>query len=658
MDNKSWGDNKLSADFNGRFLTLMKYGTMTGETSGSYSDDGRWGASSQGYWQKSGQNGGDLAFASMIQGRSILLRRQQSGYYYNTASSSYYNYSMSDPAETQRWGNSTLSNALNNSTFVRFDRQGPTGTSYFKETWTTTDGGATWNYATPVYYADEAAYNTALNGIATQPSGSWTPGSTTDYYHLDNYSNFGGIFGGLNVNLWTEKTSPILLQGTFDWMGNRKTSPSLATGDILSFNPMVNIDPWGNSTSRIGGAYRGVMGVAVDSTNKLSGGLMALYQDPSGNGGVLYSDNITGVIHPAVGAWTAEGNINLYPMTATPLTTGANVFTQTVQSNQYDRSYASGQSDVGRRTASETSQSISGQPWGIWHMASGGTYTGTQGISTEQRIGEYIASGFAKDVYNHISWGTPVNGITPGTVAGAQIIQNSISATGSYTMVHGGVVKGLFDPATTPMTWTIISQGGYMETSAFRVKQAAMDDTAKANFERAMKIPTFDVGTANLGGNNGNLYVNIAGIKFFRFQGEANPRIWAAGSPAGAPSTTTGVAYGSYTSNPTIGTTVPLTSSGGLSGLKHTFEVKQWDTINNNWGASIYRGATDMASGTTGTLTRTETRTLPAGATATIPITEMRGGAAGTIKPGVSITATTGLPGPNSFGGTAAGTVK
>ena len=396
---------------------------------------------------------------------------------------------------------------------------------------------------------------------------------------------------------------------------------------------------------------------------------MALYQDPAGNGGVLYSDNISGVIHPAVGAWTAEGNINLYQMTTTPLTTGANVFTQTVRSDQTDRSYLSGQSppvDVisggtyERRTASETSQSISGQPWGIWHMASGGTYTGTPGISTEQRIGEYIPSGITKDVYNHISFGTPVNGITPGTVAGAQIILSRPSAIGpqSYTVVHGGVIKGLFDPATTPMTWTIIAQGGAMETSAFMTRQAAMDDTAKANFERAMKIPTFDVGTANLRGSSGNLYVGIDGIKFFRFQNEATPRIWAAGSPAGT-SSPTGVAYGSYTSDPTIGTKVTLTGSGALSSdLKHTFEVKQWDTTNKNWAAAIYKGAAD----TGGTLTRSATDAaragtgyLPSGAAATIPITEMRGGAAGIIRPGVAIT---GLSGTSSFVGTAAGTVR
>jgi len=211
-------------------------------------------------------------------------------------------------------------------------------------------------------------------------------------------------------------------------------------------------------------------------------------------------------------------------------------------------------------------------------------------------------------------------------------------------------VKGLFDPATTPMTWTSIAQGGFMETNTFITRQSAMDDAAKANFERAMKIPAFDVGIANLRGNDGNLYVNMDGIKFFRFQTEANPRIWATGS-----------VYGSYTSNPGNGVNmyVPLNSSGGdLSGLTHTFEVRNWNTDNNNWGATIYKGAGD----TGGTLTRSATDAarlatgyLPAGATTTIPITELRGAAAGTIKPGVNAT---GLPGSSSFVGTAAGTVR
>ncbi|MFH2118827.1 MAG: hypothetical protein ABIJ25_00315, partial [Pseudomonadota bacterium] len=192
------------------------------------------------------------------------------------------------------------------------------------------------------------------------------------------------------------------------------------------------------------------------------------------------------------------------------------------------------------------------------------------------------------------------------------------------------------------------AQGGAMVTSAFMAKQAAMNDADKANFERAMKIPSFDVGTANLQGTDSNLYVGINGIKFFRFQNEATPRIWA-----------TGTVGASYTSDPTIGTKVPLTSSGDLSGLQHTFEVKQWDTTTTtkNWAAAIYKSTATGSTDTGGTLTRNEPtgRTLPTGASngQSITINEMRGGAAGTILPG-----TPSAYGTNTFVGTAAGTVR
>jgi hypothetical protein len=174
-------------------------------------------------------------------------------------------------------------------------------------------------------------------------------------------------------------------------------------------------------------------------------------------------------------------------------------------------------------------------------------------------------------------------------------------------------------------------------------KQSDMNDAARANFEKATKIPAFDVGMANLRGNNGDLFVNMDGIKFFRFQTEANPRIWS-----------TGIVFGSYTTNPALNAKVQLNSSGDLTGLKHTFEVKQWNT-NNNWGAIIYNNG---AGDTGGMLTRSTTDAarpspfyLPAGAPATIPITEMRGGAAGKITPN-------GTPPGGTFTGTAAGTVR
>jgi hypothetical protein len=209
-------------------------------------------------------------------------------------------------------------------------------------------------------------------------------------------------------------------------------------------------------------------------------------------------------------------------------------------------------------------------------------------------------------------------------------------------------VNGLFDPATTPLTWADIPQGqGYvLETSTFLTQQTVMTDIDRKNFEQTNRIPAFDVGMANLSGSNETFSVNMNNIKFFRFQSEADPRVWA-----------TNNVNGSYTANLAVGAQVTLNSSNGLTGLTHTFELKQWDTGNRIWGASIYRGTSD----TGGTLLRSAADTaravtgnLQAGASPAISITELRGGAAGAIVPNPYPLP----PGTGSFTGTAAGTVK
>ncbi|MDD5171388.1 MAG: hypothetical protein PHN75_21410, partial [Syntrophales bacterium] len=369
------------------------------------------------------------------------------------------------------------------------------------------------------------------------------------------------------------------------------------------------------------------------------------------------------VVHPDVGSWKAGGTLNFYPLTG-PLSADPKQFAGSVTRTEWKNYYRSGdvkQDIISGRTpdkllSSSTSLAIPGQPWSLWYDVSGGTIAGgtmdTGSSRIERRENEPNINGGTTSTYLHINNDAPSNGVFRGTSAGAEIRFDEPDQSGSKktssTVVIGGVIDGLFDPATTPMTWTAISQGSGMETKALMTRQSAMDDAARANFEKAMKIPAFDVGMANLRGNDQNLHVNMDGVKFFRFQTEANPRIWA-----------TDNVYGSYIDNPSIGTKVQLISSGDMTGLKHTFEVKQWNAGgNNNWGASVYRGAGDTGGALTRSATdaaRTATGYLPAGAASTIQITELRGGAAGTINPGVN---TTGLPGYNSFSGTAAGTVR
>jgi hypothetical protein len=250
--------------------------------------------------------------------------------------------------------------------------------------------------------------------------------------------------------------------------------------------------------------------------------------------------------------------------------------------------------------------------------------------------------------YLNYTVSAPLQGISEIKASGAQAMWGEWTAIGptSYTVVAGGYVKGLFDPATTPLTWADIpqGQGTFLETRTFVTQQALLSDADRRNFEQTNKIPAFDVGTASLSGHNGSLWVDMGSVKFFRFQNESNPAIWA-----------TGDVTGSYTAIPAAGTKVTLTSSNGLTGLSHTFEVKQWDVPNRIWGAAIYLGAGD----TGGTLSRSAADTaresagnLPAGASSTIAITELRGGAAGSLTPNPL------LPGRGAFTGTASGTVR
>jgi hypothetical protein len=658
LSDKSWGNNRLAGTLNGEFLTLKKWGLMRGQLLGAYDNSGLWGAGSQGYWLKSR----DLAFSSQIGGTQYQLQHELYGNFFGSGAT-YYNYWLSDPSQTDRYGSSTYTSG-STTTIQQFDRQGPENT-YYRETWATDDGGTTWSYA-KTDYSDKTSYLAALEALSTQPAGSWESNQGDSYHLWEN--DFNGIMGGLNERLWTEGTSGLKFRGNYSIMDDPRITPSLSAGEIASIDPETSLEPYVNSTTPIGGAYRGWLRFAVNTANVVKGDLIALYQDnflgsSGGYAGILYAADISGANHPGVGSWEAEGTMTAYEMTTEPILRDPATFAQSIVTRRSFDSYASGGvpvdvisgGTVDTRISQMNTQHIPDQQWGIWQMVAGGSITGDAPGSwvARQDYGPLTGGlGYGTNVLN-FKMEAPSSGISTGTVAGAQVLYDDPTPAGpkSHVVVLGGNVKGLFDPSSTSANWMAIAQGGAMDAKAFMDRQSAMgDDAARANFERAMKIPTFDVGTANLRGNDGlttpNLYVNMDGIKFFRFQTEANPRIWA-----------TGNVYGSYTSNPSLNTKVQLNSSSDLSGLKHTFEVKQWDTTNNNWGATVYRSTATGSTDTGGTLIRNEPsgRTLPTGASngQGITINEMRGGAAGVIRPGVA-----GANGPNSFVGTGAGTVR
>ncbi len=473
LDDTAWAAEGLSAGFHGRFLTLLKYGTMNGRTLGTYGDGGLWSADSQGYWQKSGE----LAFASEIRGPTFRPHRQWQESF--SRGNSLYHYTIADPqGGSPGWGgHSTHYDAVTNTTTIQnFDFTGKNPQQgYVKETWTTTDNGATWSY-TATRYPDEAAYRAAIAGLSTPPPGAWTPDSAGDRYAL-RYGTLEGIMGGLNANIWTDKKSPLLFQGQMDIAGGDTGAPALSFGEIVSVNPLATDDAFANSALKIGGAFRGTLGFAVDSVHKLTGSLLALYQD-AGGAGVLYSNDLTGSAYPRVGGWDASGTIAVYPLTPGPLSGDPKLFAQSVRRSEGKNEYASGEVRVDvvsgsggydKRREEFTTLAIAGQPWSIWNSVSVGTSAGTiPGQWTERHENERSVNGGIRSTYANVRMDAPLNGISSGTTASARVFfdepDQQTGAKESYTVVLGGAVKGLFDPATTPQTWMSIAQGGAMET--------------------------------------------------------------------------------------------------------------------------------------------------------------------------------------------------
>jgi len=162
----------------------------------------------------------------------------------------------------------------------------------------------------------------------------------------------------------------------------------------------------------------------------------------------------------------------------------------------------------------------------------------------------------------------------------------------------------------------------YMETANFlnTIKDMSSEEERLA-FERATKIPAFEVGRVNLTGihsfgTGDNLSVSMNNVQFFKNSTSNDPKIWATKDVAGSYTTTA----------PTAGvTSVPLSATGaGGTNFDVNFKFQQWNSgTTNTWGATVNG---------TGTLNRTDS----VGGTVGV---NMNGGAAGKIS-GTSFTGT------------------
>ena len=479
----------------------------------------------------------------------------------------------------------------------------------------------------------------------TKPFAFSSPITATTVPLLDGIMGGTNTGGGVN-DLWTAKTSDLWFMGTYD---SSIPAPALWTGRVAT------------SYSSIGGVYLGSLNLAVNDLNNLSGGVMALYTK-SGKAGVLFSDDVSGTAYPAISMWDAGGTLQLYEMGNVGITEADLADPAKLKIFDIDNNYqvtpgkpvitaiSGGLIDV--QNEKTKTMRITGETWGIWSSASKGTYTGTtpENWVSVREEGSFAHGGGSGAEYLNVSMTAPVNGVSTGTVAGAWMLSNDpnppAGIPASYTVVAGGAVKGLFNPSD-PKTSMILSQGAFMETKAFINKVSGMDDAARENFQKATKIPSFQVGLTDLRGNGGvsggtidlgsqaDMTKGILGATFFAPASGGKPQIWASGNVNGA-----------FTGAP-AGGSVSLfgyapNGTGSTNGITANFNVTQWGAT--NWGATVTNGSAPVGSltGSQGFVTSNAVG--------------FQGGAAGSI-----ISQPTGGPSvvvPGTFSGTAAGIVR
>jgi hypothetical protein len=254
--------------------------------------------------------------------------------------------------------------------------------------------------------------------------------------------------------------------------------------------------------------------------------------------------------------------------------------------------------DIHSTYRENVSLGIPGQAWKITQVIDGGCYVGTPTDVWTAR-------------YDFTDPGDNIRRL--GTVDGTKWSESKIEGKNSgawvsysdaVTGVHGGALKGTFDPDV--LTYQTVAHIATLTSSKFL--QMIEGGQTQTDALTRLNIPCIQVGATNLQLMSTDRYfnsVNMNDVRFFAYSTGADPRIWATNSVTGS---------FNNNSTPPVNHTAELISTGGASSLNAGFTVKNWS--NGKWGASV--------SGY-GSLSRTD---IP-GSTDI----EFKGGAAGNYNP-------------------------
>ncbi|MEA3486046.1 MAG: hypothetical protein U9R20_00085, partial [Thermodesulfobacteriota bacterium] len=378
---------------------------------------------------------------------------------------------------------------------------------------------------------------------------------------------------------------------TVDILGSYTVSDSLAgiwQGEVFSHDYITGLD---TTYDEFPGAYHGLVG-GIISSDEFKGGIHGIYIDPSGNAGILLSEDLHGPAYTGINMLNLCGAVTLLEIEQGIGVDPADIETSLSKDGIFFNG-DNGSFGVGGEVFASDSQgfmmSLNNKTWGVWQTALGGAYTGASSDDWSLQLSNYNGARLANVIGSKWS-----DGEIAANVTGAWIDLDD-----AMTGVFAGNLKGTFDPSN----WQAYIGGGFLDTTTFLTMIAN-----NPAFLQTLNIPAVEVGKESLTGTNGNLVVNMNDVTFFANTVGGSPEIWA-----------TKDVNGSYGVDPVSGSTVSMAGTN----LNAQFKVKVWNNNSSGkWGASVNNG-TGTVSGNSVTF---------------------KGGAAGTINSDT-----------NTFSGTGAG---
>jgi hypothetical protein len=588
--NGAWLTDGISGDLiNGRFLTMTKAGTLGGDLTGPGGTAGNWSGISQGTWKKST----DLAFSSSLESGLFIVRGETGGNYSTTSNPSMYDYHYD--LYSHEGGYHLYDAGAGTDTYYQVNAKSFDGTyaDFYSQKWVYNN--STTNFISYESVGPFTGFD--LASLASPPgSYGWVSSNTWTSYNMYNTGMLDGIMGGLE-NLWGATYSNragITFLGYYDAPFYVMSSqPLIFASKIESFNPYNDTD-----TTPDGGAYAGFIGGVLGPLTK--GNIFAVYIDPSNRAGILIGD-YTGSANRESGIWEAEGG--MYPVQFITASSSAGTLTGSMIKKEYSfwghpnystyyypgkgnfldtMGYSSGYINAGG--GNHSSLNIGGEPWGVWQAVLGGVYSGTPNnrwvISYYREVYIEGAGSSTEMIGKYKVDGTWSGNRIEGEMLGAWV---DLSDVVPLVGVSSGKITGTYDPSDSAnMKWQSAANGAWVKTGKFL--EMAATDSGRATLA-SLNIPAVEIGRTTLSGSGSTVSVTMNDVTFFASSTGGTPEIWAAGNITGT-----------FTANP-LGQSIYL-SSGNLNA---DFNIKEWDMVNNTWGADVFNGY--------GTLNRTDTGT-------------------------------------------------